>query len=514
MKNVSLFLLSVLFISMACDPISERKQPPLSLEQLASIDLNLDGERLAEAYCGSCHVKPSPTILDRLTWETKVLPDMRKRMGLYLEEDFGIELPEDSGVPPGVYSKTQLIKKGDWKKIEEFYLKNAPETPLPQAQKTAPKQGIPGFKVVQPQFSKIFPNLTTLVRIHPETGDLWVGNRFRSLFILDSKNEFRLKDSIPTDVAPVDITWNADQSFDLLTMGLMDPSKDSLGTLSRFSFQKNRWTKETILDQLIRPVHVETSDLDGNGESDRIVSHFGDHFGKLSLYLSHDGSYQEQILKSIPGARRTISVDFDGDGDLDIVSLIAQSQEGIYAWINQGGGNFVEKSLIRFHPSFGSSDFRFEDVNGDGHRDILLVNGDNADLSQILKNYHGVRIYFNDGKGNFDKEWFYPLFGASGLEVDDFDEDGDLDFFVISFFPSPSQTPRQDLVYFRQSDQGEFEPFVIQENINAHWLTLTKGDLDQDGDIDLVVGSFEFNDLYSKPTQKWKPFIVLKNQLK
>jgi hypothetical protein len=32
-------------------------------------------------------------------------------MGLYLEEDFGTALPEDEGVPAGIYSKTQYISR-------------------------------------------------------------------------------------------------------------------------------------------------------------------------------------------------------------------------------------------------------------------------------------------------------------------------------------------------------------------------------------------------------------------
>lgn len=511
--NLKISLLILLsYLVIACNPISERKQPPPTLEQLASTDLKLNGERLAEAYCRSCHLMPKPDVLDRNTWKTKVLPDMRKRMGLYLEEDFGTELPEDSGVPPGIYSKVQLIKREDWAKIEEFYLENSPEKPVPQIGKKSPKFGFPGFTVEQPAFTKVFPSLTTLVKIHPQTGDLWVGNRFKSLFVLDSQHGFRIKDSISTDVAPVEIRWDSDQSFELLTMGLMDPSKDSVGMLSRYWKDSKIWKKELILDKLIRPVHAERADWDGDGKLDRVISGFGDHLGKLSFFAGSNAG--ELILKPNPGARRTMAVDFNQDGKLDIIGLMAQAQEGIYVWINQGGGKFLEKPLVRFHPAFGSSDFRYEDINGDGHLDLILVNGDNADLSQILKKYHGVRIFLNDGDGKFEENWFYPLHGASGIEVGDFDQDGDMDLVVLSFFPDSNQRPRQDLMYFRQDSSGDFEPFVIQENIDSHWLTMTKGDLDRDGDEDLVIGTFEFDDLYKKPSKPWRPFIILRNSLK
>lgn len=169
----------------SCGPISERKQPPPSLQQLASSDLDLSGEQLANGYCAACHLMPDPTILDKVTWETRVLPDMRKRMGLYLEEDFGTALPEDEGVPDGIYSQTPMISRENWQKLLAYYLKNAPDQPLPQDDKETPKYGIPGFGVEVPQFPMVRSSLTTMLKVHPETGNLWLGHRFRSLFILD-----------------------------------------------------------------------------------------------------------------------------------------------------------------------------------------------------------------------------------------------------------------------------------------------------------------------------------------
>src|SRR5690606_5431621 len=133
-----------------------------------------------------------------------------------LPEDFGQPLPEDLGVPPGAYSKTQLIRSKDWDKIFSYYLGHAPDTPFPQADKPNPKTGIPGFEISRPEFTRIKGNLSTMLRVNPKTGDLWLGDRLKAMYILDPKNRFEIKDSIDTDVAPVDIIWNEDESFELV----------------------------------------------------------------------------------------------------------------------------------------------------------------------------------------------------------------------------------------------------------------------------------------------------------
>lgn len=509
----NLIVLIVLLLSFSCNPISERKQPPPSLELLAATDLNLNGEQLANAYCATCHIKPEPDILDKSIWREKVLPDMRKRMGLILAEDFGQALPEDTGVPPGVYSKKQFIRATDWEKILTYYLDNAPESALPQVKKPEPRKGIPGFAISRPDFHRIKGNLSTMLRVQPETGDLWLGDRLKMIYILDSKNGFLIKDSIPTEVAPVDIVWSDDNSFELLTMGRMDPASDTLGKVSKFWNESGEWKSEELLNKLIRPVNLAVADWNGDGEEDHVVSQFGDHFGKMSIYLSGATGASELILRPEPGARRALAVDFDQDGDLDVLGLMAQAQEGVYVWLNEGDGQFKEKASLRFQPAFGASDFRFVDLNKDGHKDIIIVNGDNADLSQVLKNYHGVHIYLNDGKNEFEESWFYPMHGASGIEIADFDGDGDQDFFVLSFFPDGSQLPKQDLVFFQQNEKRGYDPFVLVESFEAHWLTITSGDTDLDGDIDVVVGAFEFEDLYRGAKNTWTPFIYLENEM-
>lgn len=507
----TLILLGAVF----CKPISERKQPPPTLEQLASEDLNLNGEQLANAYCATCHLKPEPQILDKSTWKDKVLPDMRKRMGLYLEEDFGTIMPIDMDVPDGIYSDIPFINKDNWEKLKTYYLDNAPDTPSPQADKASIKLGVPGFEIVRPKFTGFYPDLVTLLRVEPSSGNLWLGHRFKSIFVLDPSRNFQILDSIGTDTAPIDIHWDKrSNSFELLTMGVMDPSNDSSGVVNEFYKSGQDWKSRPVLENLKRPVNLEYADFNGDGVLDKVVCEFGNHVGELSLYLSKGDHWEKQVLKNFPGARRVVIEDLDGDGDLDILALMTQANEGFFAFLNQGNGEFREKILLRFHPAFGSSDFQFLDVNLDGQKDLILVNGDNADLSQVLKSFHGVRIFLNQGDLDFEPSWFYPMHGASGLEVDDFDQDGDQDIFVLSFFPDQNQSPKQNLLYFEQNGKMDFQAYspVIEED--SHWLTMTKGDLDTDGDLDLVVGAFEFDDLYKQPNEAWSPIVVFKNQKK
>ena len=61
---------------------------------------------------------------------------------------------------------------------------------------------------------------------------------------------------------------------------------------------------------------------------------------------------------------------------------------------------------------YGSSYLELADMNNDGHLDILYTNGDNADYSYVLKKYHGLRIFINDGKNQFLVDF------KTGLEPD------------------------------------------------------------------------------------------------
>lgn len=185
--------------------------------------------------------------------------------------------------------------------------------------------------------------------------------------------------------------------------------------------------------------------------------------------------------------------DINQDGFSDVTILVAQGDERIITWYNQGDRQYQPRTLLRFPPVHGSSYFELADFNGDSLLDILYANGDNADYSPVLKPYHGIRIFLQSAEGIFQESYFQAMPGASKAMARDFDQDGDLDIAAISFFPDFVETPERGFLYLENQSSGNSANFLVKtfpEAANGHWLTMDAGDTDQDGDLDIILGSF------------------------
>lgn len=202
------------------------------------------------------------------------------------------------------------------------------------------------------------------------------------------------------------------------------------------------------------------------------------------------------FLEPSPGSRKINIRDVNGDGLQDVLALLTQGDERINLYLNKGNFEFNTITLLRFPAVYGSSYFELNDFNKDGHFDILYTNGDNSDYSTILKPYQGVRIFLNNGQQQFSESWFYPMNGASMAMANDFDQDGDLDIAAIAFFPDFERSPENGFLYF-ENQNGTFKSFTSPLSTSGRWLVMDAGDVDQDGDTDLILGALDF-----KPAQK------------
>lgn len=457
------------------------------------VQASLSDEQLAHARCQSCHAYPRPELLDRRTWKNVVLPRMGHRMGIYeggtrpdslFESGLGGELVREANIFP----EEPTLPPDQWERIVEYYLRTAPTELPPPPDHPEISTGLEYFRVQTPAF-RTDPPMTTLVEVGRDR-NLFLGDAKGTLTILGSNFRERFTMDIPSAPAALERMGNR---YLVTMMGSVPPTDNPTGRIVELALRlrTNQYKYSTLIDSLHRPVYAVPADLNRDGRQDLVVNEFGWRLGSISWFENRGGeTYRKHVLRDSPGAIRSVLRDFDGDGRQDIVALIAQGDEGVYLYRNEGGGQFEEERLLRFPPSYGSTHFQLVDFNQDGAVDILHVAGDNADYEPVMKPYHGVRIFLNDGQNVFSQEYFYPLNGAYDAIADDYDEDGDLDIAAISFFPDYDESPEESFVYLENTGQLEFEATTFPNSARGRWLALDSGDLDNDGDTDLVLGSF------------------------
>ena len=84
--------------------------------------------------------------------------------------------------------------------------------------------------------------------------------------------------------------------------------------------------------------------------------------------------------------------DLNGDGNLDIVALVSQETETIFAYLGDGAGSFRSQILFQAPPEFGSSGIELVDLDRDGDVDLL----DFARFQACFTGDYPVRVPWQD----------------------------------------------------------------------------------------------------------------------
>jgi len=475
----------------------------------------LSGQQLAERYCQSCHLLPVPSQLARETWERWMLPRMARRLGVRDVTWPANQEPVEGGEggrrirEAGVYPDTPRISRADWDKLAAYYLKEAPES-LPHAATPPVTMGLPGFRVRLPDFQIKSP-MVTLVHVDSAHRRIYVGDAtpgHSTLSVLDSRGHARKIFPIPSPVSHLQLFGD---TLGVLLMGKLEPHDAALGTLGLVSAWRPGANPAIAwrIDSLQRPVYASYADLNGDGIADVVVSEFGNLTGSLTWYERlRGGGSRRHLLTPQPGALTTIVGDFDGDGRPDILSLMAQGDEGISLFHGQpnGGGDFSREVLLRFPPSYGSTSMQLVDMNCDGYPDIVYTNGDAGDYPGPPKPYHGIRIFLNDGHWHFTEKYFFPMPGVMKAIARDFDGDGNVDIAAISFFTDDTRGAPLPFVFLKNTGGLHFTARTFAEASRGRWLVMDAGDIDGDGDDDIVLGSFAQPDAQPDPRQLSAPW--------
>ncbi len=243
------------------------------------------------------------------------------------------------------------------------------------------------------------------------------------------------------------------------------------------------------------------------------IAHFGlgSYEGKLELLVNWPNG-QRQTLE-VKEVNQTLELTYSPDEKASNVR-VAQSILTFEDHTQRSGMDFV-------HQEDGYDDFRREpllphkystqgpglacgDINADGLEDFFVGNA--AGKSGELYIQHRGQT-FTRVSGPWEQDGAKEDTGALFFDVDN---DGDLDFYVVSGGHNPARAPEffQDRLYL--NTKGKFEKAVgVLPQMNTAGRVIAVSDYDKDGDLDVFVGGRNVPGSYPSPADSH----LLKNQV-
>jgi hypothetical protein len=231
-------------------------------------------------------------------------------------------------------------------------------------------------------------------------------------------------------------------------------------------------------------------------------------YGPTASWLFHnngDGTFTDVSQSSGIAERRgkalgVVATDIDNDGRLDL--FVANDTVADFLFANRGNGRFeeiAEQAGVAYSAEGrprGGMGVDSADFNQDGWMDLFVTNLDREMFS----------MYQNNRDGTFDDEASRNGLGAAtklvsgwGLRFFDYDNDGNLDLFLVNGEPDdqvaraePRVSYREPLMLFHNTGtgfknvSGEAGP-VFARQMAARGLAL--GDFDNDGAVDVLISN-------------------------
>lgn len=243
--------------------------------------------------------------------------------------------------------------------------------------------------------------------------------------------------------------------------------QDSSGTFKKI--------QEELFQQDAMSEDVSHVFFDANGDNtlDLLVVSGGNEFKSSEklrprLYLNVNGVLKKDSIQFgnvEVNASKVDAVDFDNDGDMDVVISSDQipwqfgKTPRQYLFENDGNGGFkdVTARISKDFQNIGNvKDMTWIDIDGNGFKDLIVV-GHWMPVSIFMNNGKVLKLQKNNGLGETHGWW-------NTLVADDFDNDGDIDLVVGNWgrnskFKASKEKPVR-LYRYDFDANGTIEPVV------------------------------------------------------
>jgi hypothetical protein len=157
-------------------------------------------------------------------------------------------------------------------------------------------------------------------------------------------------------------------------------------------------------------------------------------------------------------------------------------------------------------------------MNHDGKLDLIYTCGYNFKDSRIMKPYHGLYIFTNQGDWNLKQSYFYPINGCTKAIATDFDGDGDIDIATCAFFADRKNNPSEGFIYFEQDKSMSFKPHAVPISNYGRWMSIDTINKGHGGRPDIVLSNYSTGLAIQADLKPfWNvhlPFIILENHTK
>ncbi|MBC8124083.1 MAG: VCBS repeat-containing protein [Gemmatimonadaceae bacterium] len=297
---------------------------------------------------------------------------------------------------------------------------------------------------------------------------------------------------------------DGDGDLDLATVNIGGSYPDFVNTVSVLKNNGNgTFANAQTLAVGDYPTSITVGDLDGDGDLDLATVNIGDYvypgFQSTVSVLRNNGNGTFAAAQSFTTGKSAFEItigDIDGDGDLDLVTTYGagytNSRYVGYVTVlkNNGNGTFAEPQ--DFPSGAYPTSITIGDLDGDGDLDLAIANN-----SGFRYFFSYLTVLKNDGNGNFGGRQDFGASLAFDIEAGDLDGDGDLDLATANTSNVYNGFSTGSVTVFKNGGDGTFrgQTFYIGDSYpsNDGTYSLTIGDLDGDGDLDVAAANSRSN---------------------